>query len=777
MWFRQLFIVVATAAAALSTPLSLQKRATQVSLINHDYYSNVLSGTINVQNIAYSKTVNVIYAVGNSWLDSQKIAAKYKSASSNGYEIWEFSGSAPGATQFYIKYDVSGTSYYDPGNNVNHKVVEGGSSSSSTSTIVSTTSSNPSITTTSTIPTTSTGPGGPVGAPALPGILPEAIPSEPIPAVPSGCNTWNGLDSCTGTSSEFVASSEKRRWQTPPKTANDPQYIPQFQDYRDLIGYANIQYSSGRNSAIVTINAASRTGESLTYHFNDVAQASQHLQVSGSYTGTLSVKVTTASGKQLVLEPLNFVWDKASLSAAQSSFSNGQKGAIVEMFGWPFNDVAKECSFIGKAGYMGVKLFPVQEAVWGSHYYETDNQFRPWYHIYQPVSYRLKSRMGTREELRNMIQACRTAGVRVYADAVVNHMVGQGTDIANHRSNCNYYSGHNATDGSPYFTSGNTYLLNPYTGTRPTLEFPAVPYGPTDFHCERSLNSWTDGNVITKGWLVGLTDLNTEKEYVQDRIATYLVDLISIGFSGFRVDAAKHIGPRSMAQILGRVKNKLGGSFPEDFITWMEVILGGESNLLGCSGGEWSWYTNFDKELLAAGISNSDIQKVKIWSSDYPKEHPACGRWIIPASRFVIQNDDHDQQNPGSSSRDMQDKGSVLIKDKNIAAHRSFEKQLFTRTDADWHIKMILSSYMYAANGGNGFPDGLSDCSLYTGSINKAGCLGVPKDVAFQEKACAYNLTPGQYTRVHRDVEIINAMRSWVGLGSTSASALGISGC
>lgn len=90
----------------------------------------------------------------------------------------------------------------------------------------------------------------------------------------------------------------------------------------------------------------------------------------------------------------------------------------------------------------------------------------------------------------------------------------------------------------------NTFLLNPYTGTRPTLEFPAVPYGPTDFHCESTIGNWTDGQAITKGWLLGLTDLNTEKPYVQDRIATYLVDLLSIGFTGFRVDAAKHIGMR-----------------------------------------------------------------------------------------------------------------------------------------------------------------------------------------------------------------------------------------
>lgn len=387
--------------------------------------------------------------------------------------------------------------------------------------------------------------------------------------------------------------------------------------------------------------------------------------------------------------------------------------------------------------------------------------------------------MGSRVQLRAMINACRAAGVRVYADAVLNHMSGQGTDIQNHRvsDGCTYHSGHNATENSPYYTSGNTYLINPFTKTRPTLEFPAVPYGPTDFHCERSLNDYNSGDNITKGWLVSLTDLNTEKPYVQDRLATYLVDLLSIGFSGFRVDAAKHVGPESQAAILGLVKEKMGGSLPDDFITWLEIIIGGEGSLMACSGGEWSWYTNFDNELSAAGLSSEDIQKVKIWSSDYPKEMPICGSWIIPPSRFAIQNDDHDQQNDGSTSRDMADKGSVLIKDKDAGKHRDFEVNLFARRDNDWHIKLILSSYMFSDNGGSGYPDGLSDCSLFTGTSPISGCKGMPKDTAYVEKACAYTLSPGKYTRPHRDVSIINAMREWVGLESTTASNLGISGC
>lgn len=47
----------------------------------------------------------------------------------------------------------------------------------------------------------------------------------------------------------------------------------------------------------------------------------------------------------------------------------------------------------------------------------------PWFFMYQPVSYRLQGRMGTRDQLRSMIHTCRKMGVRVYADAVINHMV------------------------------------------------------------------------------------------------------------------------------------------------------------------------------------------------------------------------------------------------------------------------------------------------------------------------------------------------------------------
>jgi len=166
-------------------------------------------------------------------------------------------------------------------------------------------------------------------------------------------------------------------------------------------------------------------------------------------------------------------------------------------------------------------------------------------------------------------------------------MSGGGNDILNHRngssSYCTTWGGKTSTGTSPYFTHDWTFELNENTGLIPGLEFPAAAYNTMDFHCERSLNSWNDPFQLNYGWLVGLSDLDTESDYVRERIAAYLTDLISIGFSGFRIDAAKHIMPESLSQILAKVKKNLGGGdLPADFMTYLEVLLGGEAQLLEC---------------------------------------------------------------------------------------------------------------------------------------------------------------------------------------------------
>lgn len=214
------------------------------------------------------------------------------------------------------------------------------------------------------------------------------------------------------------------------------------------------------------------------------------------------------------------------------------------MFGWPYADVEAECEALGKMGWMGVKVYPAQEGLF-SYEWTDAGQLNPWYWQYQPVSYNLQSRNGSRDDLRSMITTCRSHGVRVYADAVINHMTGGGNDKLNHRNGssdwCTNWSSKDSTDHSYMSTHSWTYEFNNNTGLIPGMEYPSAAYNAMDFHCERVLNSWTDPFALNNGWLSGLADLDTESDYVRERIAAYLTDLISIGFSGYRIDAAKHI--------------------------------------------------------------------------------------------------------------------------------------------------------------------------------------------------------------------------------------------
>ena len=118
----------------------------------------------------------------------------------------------------------------------------------------------------------------------------------------------------------------------------------------------------------------------------------------------------------------------------------------------------------------------------------------------------------------------------------------------------------------------------------------------------------------------------------------------------------------------------------------------------------------------------------------------------------------------------MGDKGSVLVKERDVEKHRGFEVQLFSRTDGNWQIKTVLSSYSFMNNGAQGFPDGKSSCSKCQGDQCNSCSKSMEYSKAYDASSCGYdcgdggNWKEGVYTRVHRDQAIINAMRGWMGL-------------
>ena len=222
---------------------------------------------------------------------------------------------------------------------------------------------------------------------------------------------------------------------------------------------------------------------------------------------------------------------------------------------------------------MGVKIWPPNESI--LTYESIDNgELNSWLYLYEPVSYKLESRMGDKNQLKNMIKRCRENGVRIYSELVINQMSGNGNDMyTNHKNNdCSTWGPKSGSSGSPFWTTRGLYKNNIYTGLKPVLEYPAVPYFASDFHCYREVNNKRNGNDLNYGWIFPkLADLNTEKEYVQQRIADFLTELISIGISGFSFNAAKHISPDNFVEIFKKFKNNLGGGeFPEDFLAYLQ---------------------------------------------------------------------------------------------------------------------------------------------------------------------------------------------------------------
>ncbi|XP_063830685.1 alpha-amylase 2-like [Ostrinia nubilalis] len=225
----------------------------------------------------------------------------------------------------------------------------------------------------------------------------------------------------------------------------------------------------------------------------------------------------------------------------------------VHLFEWKWDDIAAECErFLGPRGYAGIQISPPNENVilW------TYN--RPWWERYQPMSYKLVTRSGDETQFADMVRRCNTAGVRIYVDAVINHMTGEPPENVG--------------------TAGSTAVFREW-------DYPAVPFRSEHFnwpHCvidgmDYVNNAWRVRNCE----LVGLKDLNQADEHVRNMIVDFMNELIDYGVAGFRIDAAKHMWPQDLEIIYNRLKNlNTDHGFPENArpYIYQEVIdYGGEA--------------------------------------------------------------------------------------------------------------------------------------------------------------------------------------------------------
>lgn len=303
---------------------------------------------------------------------------------------------------------------------------------------------------------------------------------------------------------------------------------------------------------------------------------------------------------------------------------------FVHLFEWKWSDVALECEkFLGPKGFSAVQVSPPNEHI--DHRSPNISYPYAWWARYQPVTYDLTSRSGSLNEFKNMVQRCNAVGVDIYVDAVINHMADQtGVGVA-----------------------GSTF-------NRASLSYPA--FSAQDFHgacvIQDSDYQWSDdsgvrqqrANNIRNCQLGGLPDLNTGKEYVRQTIANYLQGLVDMGVKGFRIDAAKHMHPADIDNILDRVRG--------NFYVFQEVIDPGYQPV---SANEYTYIADVTEFKYSQQIGQTFNTGNLAWLNNFGE---AWG--FLPGEAAVVFVDNHDNQRGHGMAAEVTHRSGTLYDLTNV---------------------------------------------------------------------------------------------------------------
>ena len=183
-------------------------------------------------------------------------------------------------------------------------------------------------------------------------------------------------------------------------------------------------------------------------------------------------------------------------------------GAILHCFDWSYNEIRAHLQEIKDAGYVAVQTSPVQQPKDYNSEWTGGDQ---WWKLYQPLGFTIAngdSWLGTKAELTELCRVAEeTYGIKVIVDIVANHLA-------------------NKTGG------GGWAQVN--ENIDPEL------YKEEYFHTSTAgVNDGSRANMTQNQ--MGMPDLNTANEFVQQKVYNLLVECVDCGVDGFRFDAAKHI--------------------------------------------------------------------------------------------------------------------------------------------------------------------------------------------------------------------------------------------
>ncbi len=234
------------------------------------------------------------------------------------------------------------------------------------------------------------------------------------------------------------------------------------------------------------------------------------------------------------------------------------EGKIIQAWNWSYANAIALLETVAEQGFTTLQISPPNEIKMptkGVKVCEPPvNGVAPngWWMFYQPAGFQLNesedNALGTKAEYIELCEKAHELGLKVIADAVINHM---GTD----------------DDHTKLYTNTSS---NPMDHVNPRAwEFEPELMAAEAFHSPwvemtYKENDWQYSYYdieedLTQHCTSGLPDLKTETQLVQDTIYDYFIELVDAGTDGFRFDAAKHI------------ETSHDTYFPSDF--WEDTLL------------------------------------------------------------------------------------------------------------------------------------------------------------------------------------------------------------
>lgn len=186
---------------------------------------------------------------------------------------------------------------------------------------------------------------------------------------------------------------------------------------------------------------------------------------------------------------------------------------ILHAWSWNFPTMAANMAKIADAGFTMIQTSPVQHCYSpeGANKKIFDAKEGNWYYYYQPTDWKVGNPiLGTREQMKEMIDSANKYNIKVIVDVLPNHTAFDIDAV------------------SPEF-------------------YKAVGGRDKMFHSNGlvGIRDYNDRAQCTLEGTGGLPDVNTENPAFQKYYMEFVNDLLNMGVRGFRYDTAKHIGVHS----------------------------------------------------------------------------------------------------------------------------------------------------------------------------------------------------------------------------------------